>query len=141
MGKPMVVALNMIDEARANGVAVDTDLLSDLLGVPVIETVAVRNQGIDELKERWTSARTGHSDPELDSGLVEMASRVGCRSEALLVLEADEPSPSGTASSRRTARAGMPSTCAVATGSTTSSGTSCATPPRARTSPRASRRR
>jgi ferrous iron transport protein B len=89
MGKPMVVALNMIDEARATGVAVDTDLLSDLLGVPVIETVAVRNQGIDELTAAASRARTGHSDPELDAGLVEMASRVGCRSEALLVMEAD----------------------------------------------------
>jgi ferrous iron transport protein B len=90
MGTPMVVALNMIDEARATGVAVDTDLLSDLLGVPVVETVAVRDQGIDELTAAVSRARTGHSDPELDSGLVEMASRVGCRSEALLVLEADE---------------------------------------------------
>jgi ferrous iron transport protein B len=90
MGKPMVVALNMIDEARANGVDIDTDLLSDLLGVPVIETVAVRNQGTSELKEALGKARTGHSDPELDAGLVQMASRVGCRSEALLVLEADE---------------------------------------------------
>jgi ferrous iron transport protein B len=89
MGKPMVVALNMIDEARATGVAVDTDLLSDLLGVPVVETVAVRNQGIDELTAAVSRARTGHSDPELDAGLVEMASRVGCRSEALLVMEAD----------------------------------------------------
>jgi ferrous iron transport protein B len=90
MGKPMVVALNMIDEARANGVEIDTDLLSDLLGVPVIETVAVRNQGMSELKDALDKARTGHSDPELDAGLVQMASRVGCRSEALLVLEADE---------------------------------------------------
>lgn len=90
MGKPMVVALNMVDEARASGVAVDTDLLSDLLGVPVIETVAVRNQGIAELKQSIDSARSGHSDPALDEGLVQMAARVGCRSEALLVLEADE---------------------------------------------------
>jgi len=90
MGKPMVVALNMVDEARASGVSVDTDLLSDLLGVPVVETVAVRKQGIDELKAALDSARTGHSDPELDAGLVQMAARVGCRAEALLVLEADE---------------------------------------------------
>jgi ferrous iron transport protein B len=89
MGKPTVVALNMIDEARASGVAVDTDLLSDLLGVPVIETVAVRNQGIDELRAAIEHSRVGHGDPELDSSLIEMASRVGCRAEALLVLEAD----------------------------------------------------
>lgn len=89
MGKPLVVALNMVDEARASGVNVDTDLLSDLLGVPVVETVAVSNHGIDQLKTAIPHARTGHGDSELDTDLVHMASRVGCRAEALLVLEAD----------------------------------------------------
>ncbi|HET6498709.1 MAG TPA: ferrous iron transporter B, partial [Coriobacteriia bacterium] len=90
MGKSVVVALNMVDEARATGVNVDVDLLSDLLGVPVVETVAVRNQGIDKLKTALETARTGHGDPALDADLVRMASRVGCRSESLLVLESDE---------------------------------------------------
>jgi len=90
LGLPMVVALNMADEARREGVAIDRDLLEDLLGVPVIETVAVQGRGIDDLKAAVPKARPGHSDPELTAPLVEMAARVGTRSEALLVLEGDE---------------------------------------------------
>lgn len=90
MGKSMIVALNMADEARARGVEIDRDLLSDLLGVPVIETVAVRGTGIDTLKDAIGDARCGISDPALEEQLVLMAARVGTRAEALLVLEGDE---------------------------------------------------
>ncbi len=90
MGKRMIVALNMADEARKRGVAIDRDLLEDLLGVPVIETVAVEGKGFDELIAAIPRARCGHADPELDVDIVEMASRVGTRAEALLVLEGDE---------------------------------------------------
>jgi ferrous iron transport protein B len=90
MGKPMIVALNMADEARKRGVGVDRDLLEDLLGVPVIDTVAVRGEGIPELVSSIEKARVGHADHHLESDLVSMASRVGSRAEALLVLEGDE---------------------------------------------------
>lgn len=89
MGKRMIVALNMADEARKRGVGVDRDLLEHLLGVPVIETVAVTGQGVDDLKGAIATARTGHADHELEVDLVEMASRVGSRAEALMVLEGD----------------------------------------------------
>ncbi len=90
MGKRMVVALNMADEARRRGLAVDRDLLEDLLGVPVIETVAVEGKGFDELKAAISRARNGHADVELEGDIVQMASRVGSRAEALMVLEGDE---------------------------------------------------
>ena len=90
MGKRMIVALNMADEARSRGVGIDRDLLEDLLGVPVIETVATTGEGLDELKAAIGSARTGHADHDLEVDLVEMASRVGSRAEALMVLEGDE---------------------------------------------------
>ncbi|NTU72305.1 MAG: ferrous iron transport protein B [Coriobacteriia bacterium] len=90
MGKRMVVALNMADEARRRGVAVDRDLLEDLLGVPVVETVAVEGLGFDELRAAIARSRTGHADVTLDADIVEMASRVGSRAEALMVLEGDE---------------------------------------------------
>ncbi|MDP2183368.1 MAG: ferrous iron transport protein B [Actinomycetota bacterium] len=90
MGKRMVVALNMADEARASGVAIDRDLLEDLLGVPVIETVAVKGAGIEALTKALAAARTGRGDLELEEQLVLMAARVGTRAEALLVLESDE---------------------------------------------------
>lgn len=90
MGLPMIVALNMADEARKQGVAIDRDLLEDLLGVPVVETVAVTGKGMDELRARLGEARPGHADPTLESDIVVMASRIGSRAEALMVLEGDE---------------------------------------------------
>jgi ferrous iron transport protein B len=88
-GLPMIVALNMADEARREGVAIDRDLLEDLLGVPVIETVAVEGRGIEDLKTAVAKARPGHGDPELEPALGEMTTRIGSRAEALLVLEGD----------------------------------------------------
>ncbi len=90
MGLPMVVALNMADEARREGVAVDRDLLEDLLGVPVVETVAVDGTGLDTLKAAIATARPGHADHDLEAALVRMAARTGSRAEACLVLEGDE---------------------------------------------------
>ncbi|MBA4371134.1 MAG: ferrous iron transport protein B [Coriobacteriaceae bacterium] len=90
MGKPLVVALNMVDEARHQGVAIDRDLLEDLLGVPVVETVAVRGEGIAELRAAVANARPGHADDALEAELLPLAARVGSRAEALLVLEGDE---------------------------------------------------
>jgi len=50
LGLPCVVALNMIDMAKRDGLKIDVAQLSAELGVPVIPTVAVRRRGIDELK-------------------------------------------------------------------------------------------
>jgi len=54
---PMVLVLNMVDEARRHGVEVDARRLSAELDIPVVETVAVEGQGIPELKEALTEAR------------------------------------------------------------------------------------
>jgi ferrous iron transport protein B len=45
LGRPMVVALNMADVARAKGLAIDMQRLSAELGCPVVQTVAVRHNG------------------------------------------------------------------------------------------------
>ncbi|MCF3474714.1 ferrous iron transporter B [Stenotrophomonas maltophilia] len=52
LGKPMVVALNMVDAAQRRGIQVDVVALERELGVPVVETVAVRKQGAKALVER-----------------------------------------------------------------------------------------
>ncbi|WP_293777098.1 ferrous iron transporter B [Sphingosinicella sp.] len=49
LGRPMVVALNMIDLADRDGTKVDTARLSQLLGLPVVPTVAVRRRGLADL--------------------------------------------------------------------------------------------
>ena len=45
LGRPMIVALNMADAARAQGLAIDTQALARELGCPVVETVAIRRDG------------------------------------------------------------------------------------------------
>jgi ferrous iron transporter FeoB len=45
---PLVVCLNMMDEAARKGILIDSKALSALLGVPVVETIAARGQGILE---------------------------------------------------------------------------------------------
>ena len=48
---PAVVAVNMMDLARRRGIELKAEDLSRELGVPVVETIAVRKQGIDRLTE------------------------------------------------------------------------------------------
>jgi len=49
LGRPTVVALNMVDLAERDGLVLDATALSEALGVPVIPTVAVRRRGLTEL--------------------------------------------------------------------------------------------
>ncbi len=49
LGIPMVLAVNMMDEIRANGGAVRINELEEILGIPVVPISAVKNEGIDEL--------------------------------------------------------------------------------------------
>lgn len=71
LGKPMVVALNMVDAAQRRGIQVDVAALERELGVPVVETVAVRKQGARALVERL-DAMVPHLDapvPGLEGGV------------------------------------------------------------------------
>ena len=47
--RPILLVLNMMDEARRRGMQINTQKLSQRLGIPVVETVAVRNAGIENL--------------------------------------------------------------------------------------------
>ena len=51
LGRPMVVAVNMMDAARRRGIEIDLDILQRELGVPVVPTVAVRRDGAHALVE------------------------------------------------------------------------------------------
>ncbi len=55
MGIPLVIALNMMDVVRKSGDKIDTKKLSETLGVPVIETSAIKGEGCREAAE--TAAR------------------------------------------------------------------------------------
>jgi len=70
MGKKVVVALNMIDEANKEGIQIDEKQLSRILGVPCIKTSATDKRGAEELKhaivevyeKEETTAKVVYSD-------------------------------------------------------------------------------
>jgi len=51
-GKPMVIALNMWDEAKHRGIKIDIEQLQQILGVPCIPTCALSGEGIDKLSKQ-----------------------------------------------------------------------------------------
>ncbi|HYX20185.1 MAG TPA: ferrous iron transport protein B [Thermoanaerobaculia bacterium] len=58
-GLPFVLCLNMSDEARSRGISVDAAALAARLGVDVVETVAVRREGVPQLAGALERARPG----------------------------------------------------------------------------------
>jgi len=46
---PMVICLNMIDEAERKGIKIDVEKLSEILGVPVVPTIALKGKGVKKL--------------------------------------------------------------------------------------------
>lgn len=57
LGVPLILNLNMLDEATANGVAINTERLADLLGIEVTSTIATQGVGLDDLTAAITHAR------------------------------------------------------------------------------------
>jgi ferrous iron transport protein B len=107
MGLPMVVALNIVDQAKARGIEVDVPRLAALLGSPVVPTVATRGAGLDLLMARAVDRATRplplpprlrySVDVEAAIGKLEAALRtlpdrphgLGPRAAAILLLEGD----------------------------------------------------
>ncbi len=63
----MILVLNMIDRAEKNGLAIDIEKMSKLLGVGVVTTIANRSEGIKKLVCQCDQAmnQTGHTPPAL----------------------------------------------------------------------------
>ncbi|MGM9986731.1 MAG: ferrous iron transport protein B [Bacillaceae bacterium] len=68
LGKPMTIALNMMDVAKRRGLSIDTDKLSNLLHVPVIPVIARTGKGTDKLIESFDQPIPTHSF-SLDYGI------------------------------------------------------------------------
>jgi ferrous iron transport protein B len=58
LGENVVIALNMMDVARSKGLAIDIDVLSSLLGVPIIETVGTSGEGLKKLLDQVLESAT-----------------------------------------------------------------------------------
>lgn len=104
---PMVVALNVVDQAEARGIRVHAERLGEILGCPVIPTVATRGTGLDTLMHE-AARRSCHRAPlrahlrysedveaaiaklerEL-AGRTDLPHRLSPRAVAILLLEGD----------------------------------------------------
>lgn len=62
LGIPVVIAMNMSDEAAAKGYRIDNKKISDALGVKIINTVAVKKLGMDELLDSARDAALSPSE-------------------------------------------------------------------------------
>lgn len=63
-GIPMVIALNLWDDTKHLGIQIDLEKLRQLLGAPVIPTVATSGEGIKELVEALSQARVPQISPQ-----------------------------------------------------------------------------
>ncbi len=60
LGVPTVVCVNLMDEARRKGIAVDTEQLSRILGVPVVPAAAGQGRGLERLREEIRLVAEGY---------------------------------------------------------------------------------
>ncbi len=100
LGIPAIMALNQCDAAKRNGIHIDTALLAKQFGIPVVETVATRGRGVDDLKSAISNALANPSFlpriqwPEciakgcqvLQSGVKDLGGEGVTQAEALRVL-------------------------------------------------------
>jgi len=98
MGVPMVLDLNMNDEADDLGVEIDHDALAKATGVPVVRTVAVRRVGFDQLERALRSPAPGVLQPKYPKAMEDAIttlepllpeSPVSRRSLAVMLLSGD----------------------------------------------------
>lgn len=77
-GQPLVLAMNMMDEAEAMGLRIDPDRLSERLGIPVVPMVAVKGRGLDGLAEAVEAVMSGAPplQPPYSNGVGEAIARV-----------------------------------------------------------------
>ena len=90
LGLPVVVCVNLMDEAQRRGVRVDCAKLSRLLGVPVVGCAAGRNRGLEDLEREIALAAQGFSRPhpgKLPQTRRETAALAEAAAEAVTVRE------------------------------------------------------
>jgi ferrous iron transport protein B len=104
LGVPMVLALNMHDEAAARGVIVDIPALAEELGIPVVATVATGGERVAELTTQLDHAQAPQAllryDRDLETAIAETTAAItrlaphpqlAARGLAILYLGGDTP--------------------------------------------------
>jgi ferrous iron transport protein B len=75
-GLPVILVLNIMDEAQQAGLTIDVDALREKLGIPVIATVGISGKGLKSLREAIVGYSAEHSVLKIDYGLaIEKATR------------------------------------------------------------------
>ena len=99
MSVPFILDLNMDDEARSRGIVIDQNRLSQILGVEVVKTVAIRRSGIDKLLKGIQHPRPSiidvRYDDAVEGGVRDISSLlpegyISRRALALMILSGDE---------------------------------------------------
>ena len=75
LGRPTVIALNMVDLAERDGLVLDPAALETALGVPVIPTVAVRRRGLAELAAAIAAAEARAGEPQHPRPFIDLTER------------------------------------------------------------------
>ncbi|GAB4540737.1 MAG: ferrous iron transport protein B [Thermodesulfovibrionia bacterium] len=98
MGIPLIIDLNMKDEAASRGIEIDEKELSNILGIDVVSTIAVQRKGITSLKRLLLNHRVSTYRFSYDKPLEDAISRIedalphtpiSKRSIALMILSGD----------------------------------------------------
>ena len=85
LGVPLCIALNMVDIAKTRGIEINTEKLSELLGVPVVPTIARKGEGKDALMEAVAKMEKENTKKEfleisygndIDSVLIKMEKKI-----------------------------------------------------------------
>ncbi len=99
MAVPFILDLNMDDEAKSRGILIDQERLSQLLGIEVVKTVAIRRSGIDKLLKGIQHPRTSpievRYDDLIEGGVRDISAllpdaNIARRALALMILAGDE---------------------------------------------------
>lgn len=91
---PVVLCLNMMDEARRKGIDIDIDTLSEHLGIPVVPTVALRGTGVREAVSQTIRAAREKLAPrpipysaDIEAAIEQTASQIGADNARLLAIK------------------------------------------------------
>jgi ferrous iron transport protein B len=99
MGVPLLVVVNMIDEARSRGIDIQIEALEDVLGVRVIASVATRKKGLEQISAKLPEARGSkfrfRYSPDIEEAVAALLpllprAPISERSIALMLLSGDE---------------------------------------------------
>lgn len=114
LGRPVVLAVNMMDEASRQGIKIDGEKLVERLGIPVLPMIASRGQGIREtFTAAWRTAKNGLQKPapqyslEIERAVADLEAKIpqnefpiSRRAIAIKLLEGD-PDLAGRVSKKR----------------------------------------